>query len=135
MAYDTMHTVAWTRMEHCPAQQLYKPGKVTDAGFDICSAEDKVILPYNQTAFTLQRVERSNGSFIKVEDVAPEETNVYKLQVDNEGYILRPKYEGVLVKTGIKVHPMDLMNTRIYSRSSAVKMGVSLANSVGIVDF
>ena len=148
MMQYTLHEIKWARMEHCPTKQLFKPGVATDAGLDIASAEDKIILPYNQTKKEMVRIERPDGSFVKLNDYLPAEdqevnddnmrmyTNLENyLETDIEGYILRPKYKGVLVKTGIRVHPEDLMFTQIYSRSSAVKMGMSLANSVGIVDY
>lgn len=130
-------------MEHCPVKQLFKPGVATDAGLDIASAEDKIILPYSKTKKEMVRIERPDGSFVKLNDYGNEKTinfdfydDIEKhLHVDEEGFVLRPKYKGVLVKTGIRIQPQDLMFTQIFSRSSAVKMGVSLANSVGVVDF
>lgn len=117
--------IKWVALPHCPEKQLTKPGKVTDAGFDIRAAKSMFILPFNQLEYEWERCE----DYMEV----PEE--IHDSFAVEDGVLYRKKYKKQLVPTGIKIQPEDLIWTAIYNRSSnPLNYNYTLSNAVGVID-
>lgn len=132
---NELYTINWARLPHCPKEQLTKPGHPLDAGFDIHSAEDAIILPYKDIPWVWDEVASFNSfdeSLLStLVDHNKEDSPVFKVEGD---IVYRRKYKFTYIKTGIKVQPEQLQWLGIYSRSSSSKYGIGLANAVGIID-
>ena len=126
----------WNRLDHCPEKQLIKSND-TDAGYDIASAEDKLIVPYNLIPFSWEEV----GLFSELNIELQTQLNTtpglfFSGDLRKEGEkVFRKKYKFPLIKTGIQIASDKLLWTGIYLRSSSSKYGFGLANNVGVVDY
>jgi dUTPase len=53
----------------------------------------------------------------------------------SEGFIYRVKYKPDLIPTGIRLSPKSLLWNMVTLRSGMIKYGISLAHSIGVVDY
>jgi|GEM_PF-1644034 len=117
---ESTYTLNYIKLPHCPEKQLVKHNQ-SDVGWDIYLTEDTLILPFSQIPFD-------------------EEKDEYKFPLQRTGIILVP--DAALEHSSGTASERDCVREglrfdhwfAIYPRSSVVKKGVQLANSVGIID-
>lgn len=142
--YDHMVEMRWLALPHCPPGQLSKPKEGTDAGYDLMVADD-IYVP------TIQELDEE-GSYTweeigELKSFSPDIQNKIMAGVEIEEFLVessgnklptvsRKKFKFPLARTGVCIKPDTLMWNAIYSRSgTSTKYNVSLANSVGVIDF
>ena len=129
--------IYWNRLPHCPEEQLIKKGNSTDAGYDIASAEDKLILPFNDIPYSWEEVKPLDDFNEEVQNGLKNDSYLQfsgSLKISG-GVVYRKKYKFPLVKTGIHLCTNKLSWTAISLRSSSIKYGFGLANNLGVVDY
>jgi len=106
--------IYFQKLPNCPVNQLYRKYD-TDAGFDLCVAEDTVIWPTSQLKAVID------------ESFEP---------LSFEGVLYRRyKYEKQLIPTGITIAPEQLAWTMLVPRSSvALNFLFGLRNEIGVID-
>jgi dUTP pyrophosphatase len=117
------------KLPHCPSNQLSKSSP-TDCGYDICVAEDCIIPSFKDVKFEYE--------YIKIISLENKELlpQLESLGLVGKDYIKRKKYKLNLVKTGIIIKNEEPCWYGIYPRSStSSKLGVSLINNVGVIDY
>lgn len=131
---DNLLTLNWYALPNCPDKQLQKGKRPTDAGYDIRVAETVEVPTYQSLKeageFSYEEVGSLKASGLTKKQV--ESIPSLKLEGDN---ILRIKYKVPLVRTGIVVKASELSWTAVVPRSSTSKLGISLANNIGVIDY
>jgi hypothetical protein len=134
---DTMITIDWVALEHCPENQLKQgndKGHETDAGVDIRLAENILVYPYKDMKYEWVDVGPIHN-FMSHDVATALQLGDLKLNGDT---LQRKKFKPTLARTGIKLvrtDPTYLSWVMIALRSNTIKMGVSMPHSFGVVDF
>lgn len=128
------------REPHCPPNTLLKPGRVTDAGYDLALADDALVPPLKDVPRTLTRVaDVDTFSPTTLETIgykggALPESSPFTIQ---DGGIWQMRYSPPLFRTGIHTLPRDIEGLwfMVALRSSVgTKVGLKLHNHIGVID-
>lgn len=133
--------IKWTRLPHCPPNQLIRAHS-TDAGYDICSAQDAYIPTLEQLEFVWEDFKRLDEMSEELKDKL---TNAYsssdfsmgnfRYSKDDKTMVQRKKYKFPWVKTGILIQVEESQWMGVYNRSStSSKYNAGLINAVGVID-
>ena len=128
------------RQKHAPEQTFVKPGAPTDAGYDLCLADDAIILPLSQIPRTLTRI-ADVGVFtpetlisIGYKDGELPKDSPYTVK---DGGLWQMRYNPPLYRTGLHTVPVDKDGVWFMvalRSSSSMKTGLRLHNAIGVID-
>jgi dUTPase len=128
------------REPHCPPNTLLKPGRPTDAGYDIALADDAIIPPLSQVPSELVRTHDlsafsdSTLDGIGYKDGVLPKGSPFTIK---DGGLWQVKRRPPLFRTGIHTLPREPQGVwfMIAMRSSCgTKWGLRLHNAIGVID-
>lgn len=128
------------REPYCPDNTLLKPGKQTDAGYDIALADDAVIPPLSEVPSELVRThDVSSFSTTTLEAIGYKDGTLPKGSpyIIKDGGLWQVKRKPPLFRTGIHTLPRnpDGIWFMIAIRSSCgTRWGLRLHNALGVID-
>jgi dUTPase len=134
---NEMISIKWLALPHCPKGQLSKPGNSTDAGYDLMTAYDVYVPSFSELIEMGRYIWEPFKSLADMSEEHAEQvsTNKRDFRINKEGLVERRKFKFPLISTGVCIKPDRLMWNAICSRSgTSTKYGVSLVNSIGVVD-
>lgn len=135
-----MKIVDILREPYCPKATLLKPGRTTDAGYDLALADDALIPPLKDVPRALSRIANietfapTTLESIGYKDGALPKGSPFTIQ---DGGIWQMRYNPPLFRTGIHTLPRDVEGLwfMVALRSSAgTKVGLRLHNHIGVID-
>ena len=128
------------RQAHAPEQTFIKPGAFTDAGYDLCLADDAIILPLHEVQRTLTRIadidtfSTDTLTHIGYKGGGLPEGSPYTIK---DGGLWQMGYNPPLYRTGLHTIPVDKDGVWFMvalRSSSATRVGLRLHNSIGVID-
>jgi len=137
----TSHNIDILRQPHCPDNTLIKPGRTSDAGYDLSLADDVIIPPLSQVPREMTRTAPLSAinqnildSIGYKEGVLPK-GSPYTIKDDA---LWQMQYNPPLFRTGIHTLPQDVQQGLWFMvclrSSTSTRIGLRLHNSIGVID-